>query len=52
MLFAGGTSTAATWENHRLPGATAFVVELPAGPPSQAQLGRYVRAVRTVAGLA
>ena len=23
----------ATWENHRLPGATAFVVELPAGPP-------------------
>ncbi len=44
--------SAATWENHRLPGATAFVVELPAGPPSQAQLGRYVRAVRTVAGLA
>jgi protein MpaA len=44
--------SAVTWENHRLPGSTAFVVELPAGPPSGAQLGRYVRAVRTVAGLA
>jgi protein MpaA len=44
--------SAATWENHRLLGATAFVVELPAGPSSPAQLGRYVRAVRTVAGLA
>ena len=44
--------SAATWENHRLPGTTAFVVELPAGPPSPPQLRRYVRAVRTVAGLA
>jgi protein MpaA len=44
--------SAATWENHRLPGSTAFVVELPAGPASGAQLRRYVRAVRTVAGLA
>jgi protein MpaA len=44
--------SAATWENHRLPGSTAFVVELPADPPAAAQLRRYVRAVRTVAGLA
>jgi len=43
--------SAATWENHRLPATTAFVVELPAGPPSRVQLRRYVRAVRTVAGL-
>ena len=44
--------SAATWENHRLPEATAFVVELPAGPASGEQLRGYVRAVRTVAGLA
>jgi protein MpaA len=44
--------SAATWENHRLPGSTAFVVELPADPAPAAQLRRYVRAVRTVAGLA
>jgi protein MpaA len=44
--------SAATWENHRLPGSTAFVVELPPGPASGAQLRRDVRAVRTVAGLA
>jgi protein MpaA len=44
--------SAVSWENHRLPGATAFVVELPAAPPSGAPLRRYVRAVRTVAGLA
>jgi protein MpaA len=44
--------SATTWENHRLPGATAFVVELPASRPSRPQLRRYVRAVRTVAALA
>jgi murein peptide amidase A len=44
--------SAPTWENHRMPGSTAFVVELPAGAPSRAQLRRYVRAVRTVAALA
>jgi protein MpaA len=41
-----------TWENHRLPGSTTFVVELPAAPPSGSQIRRYVRAVRSVAGLA
>jgi murein peptide amidase A len=44
--------SATTWQNHRLPGATAFVVELPASRPSRPALGRYVRAVRTVAALA
>src|SRR5262249_14722723 len=29
------------WENHRLPGTPAFVVELPAGSPSAAAVRRY-----------
>ncbi len=37
--------TAAGWSNHELPGTTAFVVELPAGPVSRASLRRHVRAV-------
>ena len=44
--------SAATWENHRLPGSTAFVVELPRAAPSRGPLARYVRAVRTVAAMA
>jgi murein peptide amidase A len=44
--------SAPTWENHRMPGSTAFVVELPAAASSRAQLTRYVRALRTVAALA
>jgi protein MpaA len=44
--------SAPTWENHRLAGSTAFVVELPSGMPSRPELARYVRAVRTVAGMA
>lgn len=44
--------SAPTSENHRLPGSTAFVVELPATAPSRSQLVRYVHAVRTVAALA
>jgi protein MpaA len=43
--------SAPTWENHRLRGSTAFVVELPAAAPSGPQLSRYVRAVRTVAAM-
>jgi protein MpaA len=35
----------ANWENHLLPGSTAFVVELPAGPVASAQVARYARAV-------
>ena len=37
--------SAVTWENHALPGTTAFVVELPAGSLSGAMIGRYARAV-------
>ena len=39
----------ASWENHTPPGATAFVVELPAGSLSTAQAIRYARAVLAVA---
>jgi protein MpaA len=37
-----------SWENHMLPGSTAFVVELRAGALSESALGRFVRAVRVV----
>jgi hypothetical protein len=37
--------SAVGWENHRLPGTTAFVVELPAGSLSSAAADRYARAV-------
>ena len=41
--------TAARWENHRLPRASAFVVELPAGRLSHASVAVHVRAVLAVA---
>ena len=41
--------SAPTWQNHRFRGATAFVVELPPGPPSARAVARYVAAVRAVA---
>jgi protein MpaA len=41
-----GSATA--WETHRLAGATAFVVELPAGPLPPAAVSRYARAVIAV----
>jgi len=37
------------WANHRFPGTTSFVVELPAAMPSQAAAARYARAVVDVA---
>ena len=37
-----------SWENFRLRSGTAFVVELPAGPPSPAAAGRYARAVEQI----
>jgi len=40
--------TATGWQNARLPGTTAFVVELPAGSLSARAAGRYARAVRAV----
>jgi N-acetylmuramoyl-L-alanine amidase len=42
--------TAISWENQRLPGTTAFVVELPAGPLSRAGARRHARAVLAVSG--
>jgi protein MpaA len=41
--------TAANWQNHHLPGAAAFTVELPAGSLSPQQVRRHVRAVLTLA---
>ncbi|MFL5825317.1 MAG: M14 family zinc carboxypeptidase [Thermoleophilaceae bacterium] len=38
--------SATTWQNHRFRSATAFVVELPPGPPAPSDVARYVRAVR------
>jgi protein MpaA len=38
-----------TWQNHRYPGTTSFVVELPAGTLSATRVARYVRAVLTIA---
>ncbi|OLE35377.1 MAG: hypothetical protein AUG48_10825 [Actinobacteria bacterium 13_1_20CM_3_68_9] len=37
--------SAAGWQNHRLPGTTAFVVELPPRPLSGPSASRYARAV-------
>jgi protein MpaA len=43
LPFLPGTAT--SWSNHALPGTTAFVVELPAGALTIAQVTRNVRAV-------
>jgi protein MpaA len=40
--------SAIDWQNHRLPGTTAFAAELPAGPASSQAVERYVRAVLAV----
>ena len=44
--------TATSWQNHRAPGATAFVVELPAGPLSNRAGRRHARAVLATASKA
>ena len=41
--------SAISWQNNTLHGTTAFAAELPAGQPSSAQVGRYVRAVLAAA---
>jgi protein MpaA len=41
--------SAIDWQNHALPGTTAFAAELPAGPASPTALARYVRAVLALA---
>ena len=38
-----------TWQNHRFPGSTSFVVELPAGRLGQRSVDRYTRAIATLA---
>jgi len=38
--------TAPNWQNHRFPGASSFVVELPRGPLSSTDADRHARAVR------
>jgi murein peptide amidase A len=40
--------SAIDWQNHRLPGTTAFAAELPTGPASPKAVERYVRAVLAV----
>jgi protein MpaA len=40
--------TAPGWSNHRLPGTTSFVVELPAGAVTGAALVRHTRAVQAM----
>jgi murein peptide amidase A len=44
--FLPGTATG--WENHRFPGTTAFVVELPAGPVGWVALRHHLAAVRAM----
>jgi murein peptide amidase A len=44
--YPGGVTN---WENARLPGSTAFVVELPGGAPPPSLIARVVDAVRSVA---
>jgi len=46
LPFLPGTATG--WSNHRFPGSTAFVVELPAGPVSAAALADHLRAIGAV----
>jgi murein peptide amidase A len=41
--------SAASWQDRRLPGTTAFVVELPPGRVRSRGVTRYVRAIRRVA---
>jgi protein MpaA len=41
--------SAIDWQNHALPGTTAFAAELPAGPANPAAVARYVRAVLAMA---
>jgi protein MpaA len=44
--FLPGVAT--LWQNHRFPDASAFVVELPAGQMSAAEVTRHVRAVHAM----
>ena len=46
LTFLSGEET--RWSNHVLPGTTAFVVELPAGPVAGSALSRHLAAVRAM----
>jgi murein peptide amidase A len=46
LTFLSGEETA--WSNHRFPGTTSFVVELPVGPVLPDALARHLRAVRAI----
>ncbi|HET9102066.1 MAG TPA: M14 family zinc carboxypeptidase [Solirubrobacteraceae bacterium] len=46
LTFLSGVET--RWSNHLLPGSTAFVVELPAGPVTVPALRRHLAAVRAM----
>ncbi len=39
---------ATDWQNHRFPGTTSFVVELPPGPLAPGATGRHVRALTSL----
>jgi len=41
--------SAASWQDHRFPGTSAFVVELPGGPPSRSRQRRWADAVLKLA---
>lgn len=43
--------SAIDWQNHALPGTTAFAAELPAGPAAPAAVVRYARAVVAAANV-
>jgi hypothetical protein len=45
----GLRGTAISWETHRFPGSTAFVVELPGGAPAGKTVERHARAVLSLA---
>jgi hypothetical protein len=49
LRLAAPPGTVAEWTEWRIPGAEAFVVELPSGPMPGAAIGRHTRAVRLVA---
>jgi protein MpaA len=42
--------TAPNWQNHRFPGTSSFVVELPPGDVAPAAVARHVRAILALAG--
>jgi protein MpaA len=46
------SGAAPNWQNHRVPGRAAFVVELAPGPPTRASALRHARVIRRLAAAA